>query len=698
MGDPMAEDHVKRKLSAILSADVKGYSLLMGNDEVGTIRTLESYKKLMSDLIQQHMGRVVDAPGDNILAEFASVVDAVRCSVEIQQLLKAKNDDLPKSRRMEFRIGINLGDVIEEGDRIYGEGVNIAARIEGLADPGGICISGSAYDQIENKLALKYEYLHEHNVKNITKPVRVYKILMEPMYVSANESIGSKKWQISNLSVLIILVIAVVVVLIWNLYFRLGPLQENGVPDQQQDHEQLEKPSIAVLPFVNISGDTDQEYFSDGITEELITAFTRIPGLRVIARTSVFVFKGKDIDIRSIGGQLNVSTVMEGSIRKDGNSLRISAQLINVADNSHLWAKTYDREMEDIFTIQEEIARKIVDALHVRLMGKDEIQLVKRTTENMEAFNLYLRANSTPRIPPTNHWDIIKLYEKIIELDPNFAPVYTQLAYILAFEKAPWNPPQLQDDRLKRAEELTMRAFELDDTLSDVYSNIAQIRKLKWDWEGAEKNFKKAIELNPNLGHIHKQYADFLKTMGRYDEALRESMIAVELDPLSDSANAEYGVALRNMEQIEQAIEQQKKAIEMFPYYFILKFNLADTYRIIGNYDEAIAMYQNIRETSDNPPGTWGLIACYVAMDRNEEAQKIFDEVQKKRGINSSTLIPFARLHTLLGNKDKAIELLGQAVEEHNPKCEKIISGRDFFSLRSDTRFIKLLKRMGIEG
>jgi adenylate cyclase len=296
----MTEEDIKRRLAAILSADVEGYSRLMGNNEILTIRTLTAYKEAMTSLIKQHRGRVVDAPGDNLLAEFVSVVDAVNCAVEIQQALAERNQELADDRRMHFRIGVNLGDVIVEEDRIYGDGVNIAARLESMCDGGGVCISGTAYEHVENKLDLKFKDLGEHTVKNIGKPVRVYRVLLT---VESCESI-------------------------------MGETLE--LPD---------KPSIVVLPFDNMSGDAEQEYFVDGMTEEIITGLAKIPTLFVIARNSSFTYKGKPVKVQQVGKELGVQYLLEGSVRKAGDRIRMTAQLIDIASGHHLWAERFDRDL-----------------------------------------------------------------------------------------------------------------------------------------------------------------------------------------------------------------------------------------------------------------------------------------------------------------------------------------------------------------
>jgi len=320
------EQKVTRKLRAILSADAKGYSLLMSDDEVFTIQTLKAYREFMSNLIKQYSGRVVDSPGDNLLAEFPSAVDAVECAVDIQKRLKKENDRFVENKRLEFRIGVNIGDVVQDGDRIYGSGVNVAARIEGISNPGGICISRSAYDQVKDKLDFTFEYVGEHEAKNIKEPVRVYKVLLD---------------------------------------------SESPKPLGDEPPEIPEKPSIAVLPFDNMSGDPSQEYFSDGLSEQIITGISRIRELFVVARNSTFTYKGKAINVQQVGKELGVRYVLEGSVQKSSERVRITAQLIDAITGHHLWAETYDRDLKDIFAIQDEITMNIMNALQIELTGGD---------------------------------------------------------------------------------------------------------------------------------------------------------------------------------------------------------------------------------------------------------------------------------------------------------------------------------------
>src|SRR5262245_33183753 len=347
---------MERKLTAILSADVKGYSRLMGEDEEATIRTLTAYREVMATLIAQHRGRVVDSPGDNLLTEFASAVDAVRGAVEIQRELRSKNAALPPERRMEFRIGINVGDVVVEGERLYGDGVNIAARLEALAEGGGICIAGTVYDQVENKLSLDYEYVGEQMVKNIAKPVRVYRVRLE---VEALTTEPGKDKVTSP-----------------------GSTPASSPPD---------KPSIIVLPFINMSNDPEQEYFSDGITEDITTDLSRISSLFVISRNSAFTYKGKAAKARDISREMGVRYILEGSVRKAGERVRITAQLIDAVADHHLWAERYDRSLTDIFALQDEIVQKIVTTLKLQLTLQEQGWIMRKYTDNLEAYDAFLR-------------------------------------------------------------------------------------------------------------------------------------------------------------------------------------------------------------------------------------------------------------------------------------------------------------------
>ncbi|MEE9147099.1 MAG: adenylate/guanylate cyclase domain-containing protein, partial [Candidatus Tectomicrobia bacterium] len=424
---------MERRLAALFSADVQGYSRLMGDDEEATVQTLTAYRAVMTTLIQHHRGRVVDAPGDNLLAEFASVVDAVQCAVAVQEDLKARNAELPSQRQMVFRIGINLGDVLVEDERLYGDGVNIAARLEGLAEGGGICISGTAYDQVKNKLDVGYVSLGEHAVKNITDPVRVYQVQGEPTPVSPAGSdrrtaVGSRRrWAVLVLAVLVLGGAGATAW--WYVSRTPAPSSPPVAATEQATLPPSDKPSIAVLPFTNMSGDPQQEYFADGITEDLITDLSKLSGLLVIARNSTFTYKGQSPDVRHVGRDLGVRYVLEGSIRRAGEQVRINAQLIDAKTGGLLWAERYDNRIDNVFAVQDTITRKIVAALAVTLTAGDRERLARQETENVAAYDAFLQGwEYLHRHRPEAIGPAITHLERALQLDPDFPRANAALA------------------------------------------------------------------------------------------------------------------------------------------------------------------------------------------------------------------------------------------------------------------------------
>jgi TolB-like protein/class 3 adenylate cyclase len=434
----LLEVGVERKLTAILCADVYGYSRLMGQDEEATLRTLTSHRKLIDHLIQQHRGRFVNSAGDSVVAEFASVIEAVECAVVIQTTLKAENATRQPEQRMEFRIGVNLGDVLAEDEQIYGDGVNLAARLESLAEPGGICISGTVREHLGNKLALSYEDLGPQSVKNISAPVRVFRVLPEPTAPMAparpTQRVARKYVRRGVFSIIGLAIIGATIVVVQHLSLR-QPAPPASIPPAQSPAVALpDTPSIAVLPFTNMSGDPGQEYFSDGITDDLIAALSRLPDLLVIARTSAFTYKGKAVKVQDIGHELGGAYVLEGSVRKSGGNVRITAQLVDASTGDNLWSEHYDRPLKNIFALQDEIVRRIVTTLKLQLPRLTQWRAVQwvtgQHTDNPEAYDDYLRA--TAYIISFSAEGVSKakqMYEKAIELDPAYADAYAWLGY-----------------------------------------------------------------------------------------------------------------------------------------------------------------------------------------------------------------------------------------------------------------------------
>ena len=581
----------KRKLTAILSADVKAYSRLMGEDEAGTLRTLNTYKEVMGSLIQQYRGRVVSTAGDSVLAEFASVVDAVQCAVEIQQVLRAKNAVLPETRRMEFRIGINLGDVIEEGDSIYGDGVNIAARLEGLAEAGGICISGSAYEQIENKLPLKYDYLGEHAVKNIAKPVRVYRAKIEPEEPSEAKvkvKVEGKNWKYLVIAATVVVIIAVAA--LWQFVWRPSHPKIEKASKDKMAFPLPDKPSIAVLPFVNMSDDPKQEFFSDGITEEIITALSKTPRIFVIARNSTFTYKGKPVKVKQVSEELGVRYVLEGSVRKTGDKVRITAQLIDAITGNHLWADRYDRDLKDIFALQDEITLKIIQALQLKLTAIEQARVTGKGTENLNAYLKALQAyEQFGRMNKQGSIMAKQLAKEAIALDPKYALPYTVMAYShmldlwFRFSESP-------EESMKLAVDAAQKALTLDDSDPLIHTCFSSLYIMQRKHDKAIASAERALELSPSGARAHGSLGSALSFACRFSEAVQYLEQAIRLDPFPSSIGfRNLGGAYRSVGRYEESVKQFKKALELSPNDLFTHLGLAITYIKLGRDEEAKA-------------------------------------------------------------------------------------------------------------
>ena len=520
----MDERPAERKLAAILSADVEGYSRLMGEDELGTVRALTEYREVISSAVARHGGRVVDSPGDNVLADFVSVVDAVQCAVNIQRALRSRNADLPPPRQMRFRIGINLGDVIVQGERLYGDGVNIAARLEGLAGGGDICISGTAYDQIEGKLPFAFEFSGEHTVKNIARPVRVYRLHLEPR---APPKTSARAGGVDRRASIRVAAILAIVMLLgaggWASWRWLGPSESAGLalPD---------KPSVAVLPFANVSQDPTQEYFSDGVTEDLITGLSKMSGLFVIARNSVFTYKGKPVNVREVGRDLGVRYVLEGGVQRAGHRVRITAQLVDARSGYHIWAERYDREVGDIFALQDEVTQQIVRALAVKVTQAEKIRIGRPPTGVLEAYDLVLRGHDERKhTTRASSAEARRLFTQALELDPQYAGAYAGLGWtLLQSWQFLWSTER---ETLERARELAERAIALDNTLADAYRLLGQIYLWEKAHDRAIAQAERAVAFAPNDADSYETLAEILGWSGRAEDSIRLIRQAMRLNP-----------------------------------------------------------------------------------------------------------------------------------------------------------------------
>ena len=548
----MSPETTERKLAAILSADVVGYSRLMAEDDAGTVRTPKAHKDLMCALIGQHAGRVVDAVGDELLADFPSVVDAAACGVAIQKELATRNEDLPETRRMHFRIGINIGDVIVDGDRIYGDGVNIAARVQALAEEGGVTISGTAFDHVEGKLELEFEDLGQHQVKNILKPLRVYRVHTSERHEEA---------------------------------------VARTVPGF------CGRPAIAVLAFDNLSGDPDQEYFADGIAEDLITRLSRVRLYPVIARNSSFVYKGQAVDVKRVGRELGVGYVVEGSVRRAGDRVRISAQLIDSSSGHHIWAEQYDRDLGDVLALQDEITGAIVRAFNPELYRFNLERVLRRDPQSLDAWECALRGWwHVGRFSAEDNTKARSLFERAIDLDPRLVGAWAGCAHAHYFDVVyQWtDSPSRSIDELLRAAE---RAVDIDATNPGGQLSLAFAYSLTGRRDEMIAAFELAIELNPSGHHAYTRLGLFLALSGRPEDATAKLRQGMRLNPTDPNLWATLGY-------------------------------MAIAYFAAERYTDAVASAQGaVQRRSDFPIG-WGVLATSLAyLDRVDEARAAVEQV-----------------------------------------------------------------------
>jgi len=584
----MAEEGFKRKLTAILSADVEGYSRLMGEDEESTVRTLTTYREVMATLIQQHSGRVIDSPGDNLLAEFASVVDAVQCAVSVQKEIQSRNAELSENRRMQFRIGINLGDVIEEGDQIYGDGVNIAARLESLANAGGICISKTAFDHIESKLPYGYEYIGDQTVKNITKPVGAYRVQMEPR-VTVPESDEAKPARPERRRTYVIgaAALAVFVILAGVWYFYSRPSFEPASVEKMA-FPLPDKPSIAVLPFENLSDDSAKDQIVDGITGNIIALLSKVPELFVISRKSTFAYKGKPVKVQQVAEDLGVQYVLEGSVQRSGEQVRITVQLVDALEGHHLWAERYDRQFKDVFAIQDEIALSVVSALRVLLSEGEQARVVRGGTRSVEAWELRLQGRvETRRYSKEGQAKARELLQKALILDPNYVEAWGALA-VTHWIDARFGYSNSREDSLRAAEEATARALSLDDTDSGAYNILGSIHLMKGEHDKAIAMGEKSLTLNPNSASNVGSLAMTMFWSGRPEEALQLIRRAMRLNP-------------------------------NYPLWYLMV--MEEAYRLTGRYDKAIETIKEELRRLDHYFTHTRLALYYAQSGRDEEAR-----------------------------------------------------------------------------
>jgi len=615
---------MERRLTAILAADVVGYSRLMGANESGTLAALDTLRSDFVDpKITEHQGRIVKVTGDGMLVEFPSVVNAVACATELQRGIRKRNAGVPQDHRIEFRMGVNVGDVIVQGDDIFGDGVNVAARLESIATPGGITISGPVRDHLGNRLDLAFEDMGEQTLKNIERPIHVYRVCLD------TPAAPSK--------------------------------------DKKAAHHEQEKPAIAVLPFNNMSGDPEQEYFSDGITEDIITDLSKVSGLLVIARNTAFTYKGKPVKVQQVAQELGVPFILEGSVRKAGARVRVTAQLISSDNGAHVWADRYDRELTDIFAIQDEITHAIVEQLKVKLLPQEKKDIGKAPTANVEAYTYYLRGREFLHRHSKSYYQLARrMFAKAVELDPLYARAYAGIADCDSF---------------------LFLHYHVDVGTDSILATTA-----------------KALTLDDGLAEAHASRGLALSVGQRYEEAMAEFEQAVALDPNLFEAHYLYGRASFAQGKLGQAAALFERAAEIKPNDYQSLCLLIQTYRSLGRELESKAAARKgieraERELTQHPedprPAYLGASAL-VELGESERAREWLSRALAIDPDDPMTQYNVACGYSTLGDIDAAFDLLERWLPFANHETKAWIKhDSDLDALRSHPRYQKILELIG---
>jgi adenylate cyclase len=701
----------RRKLAAIMFTDIVGYTAMTQRNEALTLEVLEEHRRLLRELFPKFGGQEIETTGDGFLVEFESAVEAVRCAIEIHRSLATRNMSVSPERRVELRIGVHVGDVVHKEGHILGDGVNIAARIQPLAEAGGICVSVDVARQIQHHVEARCESLGPKALKNVASPIEVCRIVLpweKPSPALAQPVMTPRSsWRVTpaQLGAMALIIIVLGGVGWWLHYLsgrspKLVSTAQNQLPATNPAPsvpQAVEPKSVAVLPFVNISADKADEYLSDGITEDLCTALTQVRGLRVPARTSCFVFKGKTDDIQKIGQQLRVATVLEGSVSKAGNKLRISAQLINIADGFHLWATNYDREMSDLLALRSEIAQQVVAALRVQLLPGENQRLSKKETDNPEAHRLYLIGRSFWNQRTADGLKKATNYlAQALAQDPNYALAYAALAD--CYGVLPEYAGVRTGEMMPKARAAALKALELDNTLGEAHAALGLIKALEFDWTGAEADYRRAIELAPNYASAHHWYEVLLRSLGRLDEASREIHRAQDLDPLSPVINANVGWVLYFQGQYAQAIAAFRAVLELNPGFRHAHLGVGAGLLAQQAYKDAITELQQFRAEAGNTPEALGLLGCaYALSGRTNEVRQVLEQL---RGFIEQGYASHGELSAVyegLGDHEKALVCLEKAAEAKEPRMCDLRGSPVYQDLRSEPRFIALLKKMGLE-
>ncbi len=637
----------ERRLAAIMFTDMVGYTALGQRNESLSIELAEEQRKLLRPIFKRHGGREVKTMGDAFLVEFSSALEAARCAYDIQRATREFNITLPEEQRVHIRVGVHVGDVVESQGDISGDAVNVASRMQSLADDGGICVTRQVYDQVQNKFELPLKSLGKRSLKNVRAPMEVYRMVLP--------------WE-----------------------------------DQQVAMAEMDAKTVAVLPFANMSPDPNDSYFADGITEEIISTLSGVSGLSVISRTSIMGYKGTTKRVREIGSELEAGSVLEGSFRKAGNKIRVTTQLIDAKNDKHLWAQSYDRDLTDIFAVQSDIAEQVAGALKVKLLSKEKEALEQKPTGSTESYSLYIKGrffwNERTKESVKK---AIRYFEEAVRLDLNFALAYSGLAdcYLIQQDRG-WASHSEAGPLAKRHAE---KALELNGDLAEAHASLGLALYNQWDLAGAERELKQAIALKPNYSMVYHWYAGLLSDLGRHYEALESEKRALELDPYSSTIIQGIGIVLLYMGRTQEAIAQFEKLAEMDPEFASVHFFSAWAHEGLGEFDEAIKEAKRASETQGpHSFAKLGLASIYARAGKREQAVKLLEEIQSDTfgDYKSPTLVAMVKFG--LGENDEAFSWLERAYQEHDLG---LLYFREFpwcSEYRSDPRWLVIERKMGL--
>jgi adenylate cyclase len=693
-----------RKLAAIMFTDMVGYSALAQRDDELALELLEEHRRLLRGIFPRFHGSEIKTIGDGFLVEFHSALEAVQCAVEIQRALSKRNDDVPLERRVEIRVGVHIGDVVHRNGDVYGDGVNIASRIEQLAGAGGICVSMDVERQIRSTLEVRLEKLAPTELKNISIPMDLFRIILPwekraPIVAQSETASTPASRKFLGTAVVLFVLLMIGVGWWWSDRPRRTPSSPAAATASSAAAE-IPAKSIAVLPFENLSRDPDNAFFTEGVQDEILTRLAKVADLKVIARTSTQKFKSTPENLPDIAKQLGVANILEGSVQKAGDQVRVNVQLINALTSAHIWAEIYDRKLTDIFAVESDIAKSIADALRAKLSSSAEHVLASRPTDNPEAHELYLKGRYFwNRRTGENLKKAADYFQQAIGKDPRYALAYSGLAdcHVLlpAYPELGSNPR----DELPKALDAARKAVELDDTLGEAHTSLARALASNLQLSAAMSEFKRAIELNPNYATAHQWFGECLQSQGRVEEALAELKRAQALDPLSLIINAVLGFAFDTVGKSDEAIAQLHKTIEMDPNFANARGMLGNVLEHRGQLKEAVVEYEKCSGfLGSDPIDLAQLAAAYFLIGRKAEAQQLWDRLKSLSERQYVPAYSMAVVQLAFGDKDEAIRLLEKSYEDHAPFDSAdlgwILVDHRLDPLRDDPRFKKLVTRI----